>query len=378
MNKIKNIKGITLISLVVTIIILLILAGVSIAILMGDNGLINRAKDTKIATEIAEIKEEIEMAIMDIQIEEIEKGNNVTLETLENKQLANKLDNITAQLRNNEIIGEYKGYEYIINKKLEVTVKEKIEGENIDDYIQADKKIYISSEYGNDTIGEGSKEKPYKTLDKVSEAGIIENKYSYVIILMDGTYEMTKKMCDLDCNKEIHIIGDKEKTVLLVNTLYPNYTGGKDNYTISFYRLIWRATQCEDHNAIHPSIGINFYNVVFDIQYDSASYSYINPAINPFRLYNCVLNRKVANFFRDDTNVGLQLTNCYGGFTSGYGTNDNVWNYQTNYITYTPQLDEKYRITDDENVWKNKGTGTNLDGSQANLGVYGGEYSWEK
>ena len=55
MNKIKSTKGITLVALVVTIIILLILAGVSIATLTGDNGLLNRAKDAKIATEIASI-----------------------------------------------------------------------------------------------------------------------------------------------------------------------------------------------------------------------------------------------------------------------------------------------------------------------------------
>lgn len=69
MNKIKSTKGITLISLVVTIIILLILAGVTIATLMGDNGLINKAKDAKIKTEIAGIKEEIQTDILGKQAE---------------------------------------------------------------------------------------------------------------------------------------------------------------------------------------------------------------------------------------------------------------------------------------------------------------------
>ena len=46
--KITKEKGITLIALIITIIILLILAGVTIATLMGDNGLINKAKDAKI------------------------------------------------------------------------------------------------------------------------------------------------------------------------------------------------------------------------------------------------------------------------------------------------------------------------------------------
>ena len=43
-------KGITLIALVITIIILLILAGISIATLTGDNGIITSVKTAKINT----------------------------------------------------------------------------------------------------------------------------------------------------------------------------------------------------------------------------------------------------------------------------------------------------------------------------------------
>ena len=43
----KEQKGITLVALVITIIILLILAGISIATLTGENGLFKRAKDDK-------------------------------------------------------------------------------------------------------------------------------------------------------------------------------------------------------------------------------------------------------------------------------------------------------------------------------------------
>ena len=67
MNKIKSTKGITLISLVVTIIILLILAGVAIATLMGNNSLINKANNAKIETEITSIKEEIQTEILSEQ-----------------------------------------------------------------------------------------------------------------------------------------------------------------------------------------------------------------------------------------------------------------------------------------------------------------------
>lgn len=46
----KEQKGITLVALVITIIILLILAGISIATLRGDNGLFTRAQQAKDAT----------------------------------------------------------------------------------------------------------------------------------------------------------------------------------------------------------------------------------------------------------------------------------------------------------------------------------------
>ena len=41
----KGQKGITLVALVVTIIVLIILAGVSIALVLGDNGIITKAKE---------------------------------------------------------------------------------------------------------------------------------------------------------------------------------------------------------------------------------------------------------------------------------------------------------------------------------------------
>lgn len=124
-------KGITLIALVITIIVLLILAGISIATLTGENGILSKASKAEEETIKAQLKEEIEMAIMEIQMEEIEKGNKVTLETLANKyheELSKKLDEITIQLNEDEITGEYKGYEYKIDKNLKVTIEGKIKG----------------------------------------------------------------------------------------------------------------------------------------------------------------------------------------------------------------------------------------------------------
>ena len=58
-----NSKGITLIALVITIIVLLILAGVSIATLTGDNGIIGKAISAKNETNKANVKEQLGLAV---------------------------------------------------------------------------------------------------------------------------------------------------------------------------------------------------------------------------------------------------------------------------------------------------------------------------
>ena len=55
-------KGITLIALVVTIIVLLILAGISISMLSGDNGILNKAVQAKDATRGGEVQETVTLA----------------------------------------------------------------------------------------------------------------------------------------------------------------------------------------------------------------------------------------------------------------------------------------------------------------------------
>lgn len=62
----KNQKGITLIALVITIIVLLILAGISIVMLSGENGLLKRATEAGVTTKISDAKEQVSLAINDL------------------------------------------------------------------------------------------------------------------------------------------------------------------------------------------------------------------------------------------------------------------------------------------------------------------------
>lgn len=57
-------KGITLIALIITIIVLIILAGISIAMISGQNGILNRTAEASVQADIAETKEKIKLELM--------------------------------------------------------------------------------------------------------------------------------------------------------------------------------------------------------------------------------------------------------------------------------------------------------------------------
>ena len=88
-NKIKNVqkrmkektrtnKGITLIALVITIIVLLILAGVSIAMLTGENGILTQAQNAKNRTAEAEAQERQDLEDQNALIENLVGGGSTT------------------------------------------------------------------------------------------------------------------------------------------------------------------------------------------------------------------------------------------------------------------------------------------------------------
>ena len=59
----KENKGITLVALVITIIVLLILAGVSISLVEGDNGVLGQATNASDKTNTSTVKEQVQLAV---------------------------------------------------------------------------------------------------------------------------------------------------------------------------------------------------------------------------------------------------------------------------------------------------------------------------
>ena len=92
MSKLKNKKGITLIALVVTVVVLIILAGVSINAVLGDNGIIKKANQAASVTKEAEVKEAINRTILEFYL----TNDYETLEDfLKAKVTEGKIDSVT-------------------------------------------------------------------------------------------------------------------------------------------------------------------------------------------------------------------------------------------------------------------------------------------
>ena len=117
-SKLREFRGITLIALVITIIILLVLAGIAIATLGGENGLFARVKLGKERYAISEAKEKLELEIANLQIEQQGKGEELKKEDLP------KMNNDEIDVRDTtnfpvEVI--YKNYKFEVDSNFHVT-----------------------------------------------------------------------------------------------------------------------------------------------------------------------------------------------------------------------------------------------------------------
>ena len=84
-NQIKGKKGVTLVALVVTIIVLLILAGITIATLSGDNGIVQKAGEAKEGSKKSELEEEIQLLFLKADMNKKEYSEETMKEKLKEK-----------------------------------------------------------------------------------------------------------------------------------------------------------------------------------------------------------------------------------------------------------------------------------------------------
>ncbi|MCD3340392.1 hypothetical protein G8T81_14970, partial [Clostridium botulinum C/D] len=93
------------------------------------------------------------------------------------------------------------------------------------------------------------------------------------------------------------------------------------------------------------------------------AHSVFLPDNSIINFYNCTKTQESTKFLRC-TDGKINLYNCYGCFTSGYGTEQSQWDAKNNLIVKQTNLNDKFNIIDN-----------NLNST---YGVYSGLYKWAK
>ncbi len=139
----KSNKGITLIALVITIIVLLILAAVSIATLTGENGILTKASTAKKETEMATEDEKVRLAVA----ASIDNNGNFDSSLLPSE--LNKYELIGTP-SGDDIIVDTKNKTYTIDNKGKITEKSKNNTEEEEEIVTAPETFVSSFNAGKD------------------------------------------------------------------------------------------------------------------------------------------------------------------------------------------------------------------------------------
>ncbi len=135
MEKTKEVRGITIISLVVTIVVLLILAGVSISTLVGENGVVDNAKKIQNDTYYQIASEEVSQLVLE---HKLRKGDE-TLEEFLTSKVPARIDGVTRK-DDNTLIVKKNGYEIEVQ---EVKAESQTLTLNVLSFYKKVKKVYI-------------------------------------------------------------------------------------------------------------------------------------------------------------------------------------------------------------------------------------------
>lgn len=243
-----------------------------------------------------------------------------------------------------------------------------------------EKVLYVDVN-GNNETGDGSYNNPYQSLDKA----LLEAQDNYCIFIRRGTYRLKPIIATslqdsgiYDYGRALTIIGENEKTVL---EFYGSDGKARDNCLV----------RLPNPNSLLAKLKINYYppnksanyskaiaiacrgtikNVIFEnISKISWSYSYYNdaPANSP-KFENCIF---ISHGYSTSDYSGNPLyTNCLFDATPSRGTRQYC-------ITRTITEEDLQEPTKDSDLYCSGNPNTfNPDGTQAHIGVYGGEFAW--
>ena len=324
--KIKNEKsGITLIALIITIIVLLILAGVSISIVIGDNGILNQAVNGADRTNIARELEMLQMAVSGSLNEKLEiNGDNLRT-------------NIENGLGNND-------FEFTDNGDGSYKVK-----------INSSDRLYYIEENGNiispeNMIEIGTAEELKTFRDEVNSGNTYEGWYIYLTndITLDineiwepiGLYPMESTTPDAETNKPFSGVFDGHGHK--IDEIYINTTDKAQG----LFGLV------NTGKIMNLSIGENC-----NIKGDLGTASIVGVLFNNSQIINCTnksnltvgqysggiaaecrTNSKIINCSNYGNITGNTNARVVGGITGQLNENSKIYNcYNTGNITSIAQ-----------------------------------------
>ena len=136
-------KAITLIALIITIIVLLILAGVTLNMVMGENGIFGKANIAKEKTNKSTARDTIELKVLEYKTVAASEGKNCTIQGF-CEYIIDSEDISTAEQTETSVIAINNGYGFLLNEKLIIT-------EELGIYVAKTDATYVVKSINNNT-----------------------------------------------------------------------------------------------------------------------------------------------------------------------------------------------------------------------------------
>ena len=368
-------KAITLIALVVTIVILLILAGVTITMTLGQNGLFTRAREGAAAYNESEVRDDLSMLITQYTWD---KAAEKTDKSLGDYLKDNGATSVKANADGTTLEVEYKGYVFTVNKDsgeiisvskagprpqvsgVKVTEDSAGQGNNVDKgTIAADsgKKLYItftsSIEGGTTTV---SPAVPYEVSEngryKFTITGTVSGKtYSLEYTVIVNQYKVkTPQVGDI-----VSYTPDTPSTGYDLSTAKSGYSSAQ---TIdgTYDPTTWKIMEVDENGNITKLLGIGSKDVYF---YGSTGYNngvYLLNDICKSRYGNASLGATARSLNIEDieskmNSKGIAARNANKGYNNNsiqYGTTKTFTGSNAQYPAIYAQ--EKYSGVDVSDV----------------------------
>ena len=344
-HRVANEKAITLIALVVTIVILLILAGVTITMTLGQNGLFTRAREEAAAYNESEVRDDLSMLITQYTWD---KAAEKTDKSLGDYLKENGATSVKANADGTTLEVEYKGYVFTVNKDsgeitsvskagprpqvsgVKVTEDSAGKGNNVEQgKIAADsgKKLYItftsSIEGGTTTV---SPAVPYE----VSKNG----SYKFTITGTVGSKTYTKEqtvtvnqykaVTSALIGKIVSYTPNTPSTGYDLSTAKSGY-GSAQTIDGTYDPTTWKIMEVDENGNITKLLGIGAKDVYFQGSTGYNNGVYLLNDICKSRYGNASLGATARSLTIEDiesrmNSKGIAARNAYKSGTTQYGT----------------------------------------------------------